>query len=39
MIGQARVLILCGGDKRTQSADIAKAHEYLADYKAKTEKK
>ena len=39
MIGQARVLLLCGGDKRTQSADIAKAHDYLTDYKARTKKK
>jgi putative addiction module killer protein len=36
IIGQARVLLLCGGDKRTQPADIAKAHEYLTDYKART---
>ena len=36
MIGHARVLLLCGGDKRTQPADIAKAHEYLTDYKART---
>ena len=39
MIGQARVLLLCGGDKHTQPADIAKAHEYLTDYKARTKKK
>ncbi|HEX5423851.1 MAG TPA: hypothetical protein VFW94_09905 [Candidatus Acidoferrales bacterium] len=39
VIGQARVLLLCRGDKRTQSADILKAHEYLTDYKARTEKK
>jgi putative addiction module killer protein len=39
MTGQARVLLLCGGDKRTQTADIAKAHEYLEDYKARTKKK
>lgn len=38
-IGQARVLLLCGGDKRTQPSDIVKAHQYLADYKARTEKK
>ena len=36
MIGQARVLLLCGGDKRTQPADIGKAHENLTDYKART---
>ena len=39
MIGQARVLLLCGGDKGTQPADIAKAHGYLTDYKARTKKK
>ena len=39
IIGQARVLLLCGGDKHTQRADIAKAHEYLIDYKARTKKK
>jgi len=39
MIGQARVLILCGGDKRTQVPDIVKAREYLSDYKARTKKK
>lgn len=39
MIGQARVLLLCGGDKRTQPVDIVKAHEYLTDYKARTRKK
>jgi putative addiction module killer protein len=39
MVGQSRVLLLCGGDKRTQTADIAKAHAYLSDYKARTEKK
>ena len=39
MIGPARVLILCGGDKRAQVSDIAKAREYLTDYKARTTKK
>jgi len=39
MIGQARVLLLCGGDKRTQPIDIVKAHQYLTDYKARTKKK
>jgi putative addiction module killer protein len=33
MIGTACVLLLYGGDKRRQSADIAKAIEYLKDYK------
>jgi putative addiction module killer protein len=39
IIGQARVLLLYGGDKRTQPADIVKAHQYLTDYKARTKKK
>ena len=39
IIGQARVLLLCGGDKRTQPADIVKAHQCLTDYKARTKKK
>src|SRR5579863_6541170 len=32
MIAQACVLILCGGDKRTQVPDIGKEREYLDDY-------
>lgn len=39
MIAQARVLILCGGDKRIQVPDIEKARAYLADYKVRTKKK
>ena len=39
MISQARVLLLCGGNKRTQPADIAKAYEHLTDYKARTKTK
>jgi len=30
------VLLLCGGDKRKQSADIERALEYLKDYKERT---
>jgi putative addiction module killer protein len=30
------VLLLCGGDKRKQSADIKKAVEYWNDYKRRT---
>jgi putative addiction module killer protein len=30
------VLLLCGGDKRTQTRDIEKAHEYWKDYKERT---
>jgi putative addiction module killer protein len=32
MIGKECVLLLCGGDKRKQSADIARAQQYLRDY-------
>jgi putative addiction module killer protein len=35
-IGQACVLLLCGGDKRRQSADIRRAAEYLKDYRERT---
>jgi putative addiction module killer protein len=30
--GEAIVVLLCGGDKSTQSKDIEKAREYWADY-------
>ena len=33
MIGRECVLLLCGGDKRKQAADIERALEYLRDYK------
>ena len=36
-VGQAVVLLLCGGDKRTQDADIDKAVDYLADFKRRVE--
>ena len=36
MTGRACVLLLCGGDKRKQSADIARALECLKDYKERT---
>lgn len=36
MIGRERALLLCGGDKRKQSADIGRALEYLRDYKERT---
>jgi len=32
-IGRDVVLLLCGGDKRRQAADIASAVQYLADFK------
>jgi putative addiction module killer protein len=35
MIGRDCVLLLCGGDKRKQSADIERALEYLKDCKDK----
>jgi len=31
-VGASMVLLLCGGDKGTQAADIKKAKEYWADY-------
>ena len=36
MIGPECVLLLCGGDKRKQSADIERALEYLKDYKERS---
>lgn len=36
MIGREGVLLLCGGDKRKQAADIERALEYLKDYKARS---
>jgi putative addiction module killer protein len=38
MVGRVCVLLLCGGDKRRQSADIARAAEYLKDYKRRSVK-
>ena len=35
MIGRESVLLLCGGDKRKQAADIERASGYLRDYKAR----
>lgn len=35
-VSQVIVLLLCGGDKRTQQKDIKRAKEYLEDYKART---
>ena len=32
-MGKALIILLCGGDKSTQSKDIKSAHEYWADYK------
>jgi len=36
MIGQQRVLLLGGGDKRKQSSDIERALEHLQDYKERS---
>src|SRR2546425_13243188 len=38
-LGQVIVLLLCGGDKRTQQKDINRAKEYFEDYKARTAQK
>jgi putative addiction module killer protein len=35
-VGQALVLLLCGGDKRKQSSDVRRALEYLKDYRKRT---
>lgn len=34
--GHAIVVLLCGGDKRKQDADIERAVQYLADFKRRT---
>lgn len=36
MAGRQIVLLLCGGDKRRQSADIAQAIGYFIDYKRRS---
>ena len=36
MLGRTCVLLLCGGDKGKQSADIERAHAYLKDYLERT---
>ena len=38
-LGQVTVLLLCGGDKRTQQKDIKRAKSYLEDYKARSAKR
>jgi putative addiction module killer protein len=35
--GNQVVLLLCGGDKRTQNADIVRACEYWHDWQGRTE--
>jgi putative addiction module killer protein len=36
MIGRSCILLLCGGDKRKQSADIELARRYWQDYRERT---
>ena len=36
MIARTTALLLCGGEKRTQAGDIARAQAYLDEYKART---
>src|ERR1700676_1218203 len=38
MIGRTALLLLCGGDKRKQSADIDRAVAFWNDYKRRTPK-
>jgi putative addiction module killer protein len=35
-VGRVIVLLLCGGDKKTQQRDIERAKAYFEDYKART---
>jgi putative addiction module killer protein len=35
-IGELILLLLCGGDKRTQDKDIKRAKNYFKDYKARS---
>lgn len=35
-LGHHMILLLCGGDKRTQKRDIEQAQFYLADYKERS---
>jgi putative component of toxin-antitoxin plasmid stabilization module len=39
MTGRQRVLLLNGGDKRRQAADIERALSYLSDYRERTKTK
>jgi putative addiction module killer protein len=38
-VGNALILLLCGGEKSTQTRDIEKAHAYWKDYKARSSPK
>ena len=35
-VGNVIVLLLCGGDKKTQQRDIKRAKDYFEDYKRRT---
>jgi putative addiction module killer protein len=37
--GRELVLLLCGGDKRKQQADVDRAHQYFEDYKKRSRTK
>lgn len=37
LLGRTCVLLLCGGDKGKQSADIKRAHTYFKDYLERTD--
>ena len=37
-VGKVVVLLLCGGDKKSQSKDIEDAKAYLQDYKTRSKK-
>ena len=36
--GKALIILLCGGDKRSQAKDIERAYAYWKDYKARKPK-
>jgi putative addiction module killer protein len=36
--GEALIILLCGGDKRSQAKDIERAHAYWKDYKVRKPK-
>jgi putative addiction module killer protein len=37
ILGRDSVLLLCGGDKRSQSRDIERASHYIVDYRERTD--
>jgi putative addiction module killer protein len=36
LVGRTHVLLLCAGDKRSQSSDIQRARDYFKDYRERT---